>query len=251
MQHARKMVLVPAERYMHNEQSVVHQTQPTKIMDSVQTPGDKISRLDHEMSSILNSTLPDDEKWRSYEQVLRRYLFNVQKPTVSAQEEKSPLDSSDTLTQPLESIISSVPSKFKNKAKMFMEFLTSGAGRGRISWDNKGVISIDDQPIENSNIVDILNDVMRPRKNFHAEGKHKVAAVLKDLSVPQEFIGNEFYNRLKTQNLPTSTPKNLHKTFYTSANESSISNAFEESTGSQSKNKSKNQSGRGWVRIQM
>ena len=78
-----------------------------------------------------------------------------------------------------------------------MNFLSSGNGRDRISQDNKGVISIDNQKIENSNIVDTLNDVMRPRKNFHVDGKHKVAEVLKDLSALQEFIGNEFYNRLK------------------------------------------------------
>ena len=204
------------------------------------------------MSMILNSSLQDVEKWKNYEQVLRRYLFNVQKPSISVKEEKN---LSEPMSLSTDKIISSVPTKFKNKAQRFMDFLSNGVAPNRISWDEKGVNSIDNQPIENTNIVDILNDIMRPRKNFHPEGKHQIAEVLKDLSVPQEFIGNEFYNRLNKQKLPSSTPKHVNKTTFMSANESSMNDSFEESTNSRGKNKSQNhsksQNGRGWLRIHM
>ena len=82
MQHAGKMVLILAERYTQNKQD--NPNPPfVKPAKSVQTPGDKLSRLDQEMSMILNSSLQDVEKWKNYEQVLRRYLFILQKPSIS------------------------------------------------------------------------------------------------------------------------------------------------------------------------
>ena len=129
-----------------------------------------------------------------------------------------------------------------------MGFLTSDEAANRISWDGKGLISIDNEPIENSNIIDVVNDFMRVRKNFYSVGKHEIAKVLKELGIPQEYVGNEFYYKInKNQKLSSSTPKSLYKSVFNSVDESSINNTFEESGSSKSKNKS--QTGQGWQTI--
>jgi len=48
--------------------------------NSVQTPRTPLSRLDAEMSRILNSPLPHDEnvRWKMYREVLWRYLHFIQ-----------------------------------------------------------------------------------------------------------------------------------------------------------------------------
>ena len=59
------MILVPGESVDQLVQS-----------KTVQTPGLSLSRLDAEMSEILNSTRSktDREKWARYHQVLQRFL---------------------------------------------------------------------------------------------------------------------------------------------------------------------------------
>ena len=75
MEHARKMILVPAE----NEATVNQQQQNLLSMDlekTVQTPGSPISRLDAQMRDILQSDeFPDlNAKSNAYQQALQRFL---------------------------------------------------------------------------------------------------------------------------------------------------------------------------------
>ena len=136
MQHARKMVLVPEERFVKNEQTSLPTVDHHPPQKSVKTPGNTLARLHQEMSRILNLPVADEEKWKNFSQVLARYLFNVQKPTTLHQSTKPP----ESEVLPVERVISSIPPKYKNKGQQFVDFLLQDK---RVTWDGKGVVSLD------------------------------------------------------------------------------------------------------------
>ena len=94
MQHVGKMVLIPAER-IANENSINHLSKSIQVsqqesnkdqlkkseLNSIQTLGDNLSRLDSEMYDILFSKQynNDYEKSKNYLQVLQRYLHFKEK----------------------------------------------------------------------------------------------------------------------------------------------------------------------------
>lgn len=98
MERAKKMVLISTENLERMRQQQQHQQQqPTSAAqesmknttprnsenddseNTVRTPGTPLTRLDAEMSRILNSTWPrsEDEKWKMYREVLWRYLHFI------------------------------------------------------------------------------------------------------------------------------------------------------------------------------
>jgi len=93
MEIAKKMVLISTEN-LERMQQQLHQRSITaeskenalpsenveSANSSVQIPGTPLSRLDTEMSRILNSSVPRDEneKWKMYREVLWRYLHFIQ-----------------------------------------------------------------------------------------------------------------------------------------------------------------------------
>ena len=60
-----------------------------------------------------------------------------------------------------ESIINCVPQKFQFNAKMLLQRLHDF---GDVIWDNRGKITIDGSAIKGGNIVDLINDAVRNRK---------------------------------------------------------------------------------------
>jgi hypothetical protein len=90
MEMAKKMVLISTENLKRMQRQLQQQhpitdealenTQNSENSESannsVQTPGTPLSRLDVEMSQILNSPIPRDEseRWKMYKEVPWRYL---------------------------------------------------------------------------------------------------------------------------------------------------------------------------------
>ena len=264
MQHARKMVLVPEEQFVKNEQTSLPAVEQFPLQKSVQTPGNNLARLDQEMSRILNLPVADEEKWKNFSQVLARYLFNVQKPSIV----HHPSKPAESEVLPVERIIASIPPTYKNKGQQFVDFLLQDK---RVTWDRKGSVSIDGKLVENSNIIDLVNDVMRSRRHFHAVGRDELAELLREAEIPREFVGNEFYTVKKPKRAVSTpiTPKTLYKSFDESLNNSSLSKTLDETTilrqnnspvqniapkQKQKKTPDKNnskQKGRGWFSLNM
>ena len=69
MEHARKMILIP-------EESINNLHLSSDKVATMQRPGTPTSRLDKEMSKIINSTsIQDDrEKYTLYQQALERFM---------------------------------------------------------------------------------------------------------------------------------------------------------------------------------
>lgn len=192
MEHTKKMVLVPQESLQVTQ----------NLSPSVQTPGDPVTRLDAEMSNVLMSDEKDDrEKWNQFQQFFSRFLQTIHpKPVVKTvdqnqqqQMEEIQAESETFSTIPKisdEKIIDSVPQPYQKVAKKFVQEL-SLLPDNKFRWDKSGRVYINDNVIPNSSISDLLNDVVRKRKNFLAVGRKPFAQFLKDQSVPKRYIGNQ------------------------------------------------------------
>lgn len=179
MNYAKKMILVPYDASCC-----------TPELTTVQTPGNSMTRLDEEMGKILNSrNFPSDrEKWSQYSQTLQRYL-NLVGPEKQPQA-TSTIEELVGLTD--QNIVNNVPKSFRHKTKLFIDFLRQ---TNAVTWDNTGRVSVEGKVIPGANIVDIVNDVARSRRNFYAIGRDVVSRALRNVNIPRSLIGNEdFWN---------------------------------------------------------
>ena len=164
MNHVKKMILVPHE-------SVARLNDPTPSTSHTQ-----MSALDTEMNYILRKQYADDsEKWKKYNEALQRFLHfskESQKP-VSIEIESILGEKKDTGDPNLNSVIrqrlaSVLPRTYKDQAVKIHDYLAVDGTP--ITWDSNGVISIKGTAIPHSNIIDLISDLTRNRKNFEPQG---------------------------------------------------------------------------------
>lgn len=214
MEHARKMILVPEDSVNRLQQNIQNNIKaddvdPKSILRTVQTPGTKLTRLDTEMNDILHSNDTDENiKWKKYQQVLQRYLFYLNSNSKQADTQLSKAEVTNGIDDDI--IAASVPTTWRRKAEMLLQFLKRPEVASRISWNTRGIVTIDGNVIGESNIIDLVNDVTRSRKSIKAAGREEFARFLYETGIPLEFMGNvELYKlgqKLSRQNTSTSTP---------------------------------------------
>lgn len=184
MEHVKKMVVVPQEviaRLTSNE------TQKRSGSDS----------LDAEMHRILNDKLlNDNEKWKQYQQVLQRYLHfaatkrrDISLPIVEEREKVNDGGAFDRAhresTALIDELVDTFPKIYKNEARNLLRFMN----RGPVTWNARGVVSVNGEEIPGSNIVDILHTVVRARKTSRLPtGWAEVMSSLKESNVPKEYV---------------------------------------------------------------
>lgn len=208
MQHAKKMILIPEDAVEKLQRAT---SIPVDQPATVQTPGNILSRLDAEMTEILRSATPanEHEKWKLYQQVLQRYQFftnenrrnTFSKDTKTDEAEEDSTEEDERIAN--ETIIASVPGKYKKQAEQLLQFLNSSSVRSAITWDKVGAVSINGERIKDANIIDLVNDAMRSRKTVKAIGRSQFGAELRRVGVPREYIGN---HSLLYENLSLSPP---------------------------------------------
>ena len=194
MEHAKKMVLIEPRLLEKWKETVQNKT---------------LSKLDDEIGALLNQNIPDDEKAKLYSSTLNRFLKiekpqTTAKPTLSESTETAP-STNDTATgtdpveledgepqhiQTVESLtLSTIPKKFRSKAANLMSHIRNNTD---IRWNAKGELIVDDTIVPKTNIVDLINDLSRARKNVsHPRGMMALTNSLKESNVPRELIGNE------------------------------------------------------------
>lgn len=207
MERAKKMVLISKdqlERLQRDAARVLSTTEhsisghaivenpdsKTDTLQTVQTTGNNLSRLDDEMKKILDSQTYTNERERltDYLRVLRRYLYFVEenrKPTGLKDNETS-RDLIHGMSD--EIIIESVPKLYQKKARLLLNHLKSY--KDRINWNASGTVYIDGDKLRHSNIVDLVNDACRHRRKVKAEGRKEFAELLHSIDTPREFVGN-------------------------------------------------------------
>ena len=197
MEHCKKLVLVP-----HETLDRLHEKPMSR------TGTDVMGELDTDMHKILLQKAEDSEKWKLYHQALQRYLHfaNEQRKPLSIQlpsieENAQPEDKSNEVNgQLLARLTSVIPKKFQNTATGLFQTLSSEQNKTLLYWDHTGVVKINDTPIPQSNIIDLVSDAVRNRKTAQAIGWQAFASTLKQLNVPMDLISNSQYKEfIRTQ----------------------------------------------------
>ena len=140
-------------------------------------------------------------------QVVRPEPSPVQIITHTEQTMTSESDTSEQLSATDKQIIDSVTKTMQNCAKLLIQKLKDHSNV--ISWNDNGQLVLDGSTIPNSNIVDLLNDVMRKRKGFNPEHSNTFAKALAKIKVPEDYVRNpdrtdsiRWYHRLQDFQAP-------------------------------------------------
>ena len=199
MERVRKMVIVPENAIMRSEATKI--TVPSssdhvsKSSNTTQTLGDNLSRLDAEMFDILHlkKVKGVHKKCQNYLQVLGRYLFFREHERSNSNDAQWEIDDIDdtlvSLTE--EDILDSVPKAYQRKVRLLLRHWKTVAPE-RLKWNNAGTVSIDGVTVERSNIIELLNDVVRRRDGVDEApiGRMEFAKFVKTSDTPRNLIGN-------------------------------------------------------------
>ena len=168
-------------------------------------------RLDNQMETILqDKTRPEDERAKDLSQFLNRYLTMYDKTkttplhpaleqamTENAENKERDagiVNEDGNIARIEEEIIDSVPASFKTRARNLMKKLKSHPNK--IAWDDHSQLIINGTTVPGSNMVDLVNDVLRPRKNFTPKGHEAFVQGLAEINTPEDFIRNEARRKL-------------------------------------------------------
>ena len=158
--------------------------QRLKVMDT----------LDKKMQTIKDrEDLAADERLKLYDQSFTRYLnvYDDYRPRPVAV-------APETVKQDLfdDEILESVPKTMKAKAQLLLKKMKSSPD---ISWNEKGELKYKEETVQGSNMVGLVNDVLRKRKYFNPRGWETFGEALRETNVPQYLIGYDDRWRYITQ----------------------------------------------------
>lgn len=104
-------------------------------------------------------------------------------------------------------IVQGIPKSYRQKTQALMDVIL--LHKKKIWWKTGGEVVLNNRTIPNSNIVDLVNDVIRPLKREKPIGWEEFALVLNDINVPTFCIGNPanstFIKQVKINKLRAST----------------------------------------------
>lgn len=192
MEHAKKMVLVDPRVLSEMQQAnTMNITQPESGVVDMTLQG-----LQGELAKIMNSSsLPLDEKTKLYGNYLQQFLTMKKKQTdvynrpsqVSlSQVADSPPSKPETDSFEAE-IIQSVPKTMQRHARLLVERVKQDP---RLGWNARGELLLEGQAVPHSNMVDLINDMVRKRKNFNPLGWQDFARYLYESNVPRDLVRN-------------------------------------------------------------
>ena len=121
-------------------------------------------------------------------QVVRPEPSPVQRIAHTEQTMTSESDTSQQLSATDKQIIDSVPKTMQNRVKLLIQKLKDHSDVS--SWNDNGQLVLDGSTIPNSNIVDLVNDIMRKRKGFNPEHSSTFAKALAKINVPEDCVRN-------------------------------------------------------------
>ena len=175
-----------------------------RLLDTLRSPppatdtlGKKVQALDDEMKTIFDRTdLGDGTKVTLYNQVLQRYNVladkRIKEPlrvvTVNESEVASESGSKGAVRTPISgleaTVLATVPKAMKAKASRLMEHL-----KRDIEWTARGELIHEGVPVVGSNVVDLVNDLLRKRKTAPT-GWQPFARQLRAINLPMTLVGN-------------------------------------------------------------
>ena len=137
--------------------------------------------LQRDLSSVMaNEDLSEAEKSQLYGQTLHKFKTAHQK----ALKETSLFPQSDPSSSKMNQlVIDSVPSTMKRKAQLLVSLLKTNPN---VSWEDDGTVKLYGKSIPGSNIIDLVNDVIRHRKGSEPTGWQAFAEGLRDMNIKNE-----------------------------------------------------------------
>ena len=117
-------------------------------------------------------------------------------PTIT---QTQPVEAENVVKDPWEEeIIGSVPVTLKERARLLIRRIKNS--NGKLGWNTRGELTRSGIPIPNTNIVDLVGDVIRKRKTIAApSGATHFMSGLRDINTPQEAVGNKARLKLPYQ----------------------------------------------------
>ena len=180
MEHAKKMILIEPRVL----ESMQQQQQQQETRQDYDTTSRDLKETDQSMQAILESDGHVQDKANAYQQALWGFLnrFDQYKdrplgrvqltrdsiPTKKeqageeAEEEVESAKSSSPLSWIEQDVVESVPKSLKTKAERLLQRIKLDP---EVKWNNLGELEYRGQLIKNSNLTDLVNDVLRKRKN--------------------------------------------------------------------------------------
>jgi hypothetical protein len=137
------------------------------------TLGDKkLCLLDQEISEVLNSDLPDDEKAKRYMITLKGYRYIEHPPKVTPDE--------------TESILKSVKPELRINAKRLLKHI-----KPHIRWSDDGQLVHDSALVSDSSVAELLNEASSAQNSINEPiGWEEFAEDIKRADTPHSFIAN-------------------------------------------------------------
>ena len=168
---------------------------------------EKVLSLEDEINNILhNSTLNEFEKSSAYQKALYDYLTRVKQlqtrnmsslPTSEKKKYTSPPHFDDNIkTEHSEKLIKlegrllkSLPKTLQNKGKLLIDYIKDETD---LKWNERGELIIKDEVLKDSNVSDLIHEVLRTRKLATTPtGWSVFTKSLKDSNIPMDLIGNK------------------------------------------------------------
>ena len=219
MEHTKKMVLVDPRTLDTIRASSL--TAQAPVPDAAT---ESLRDMDLQMRDVLDrNDMNLEDKANLYQQTLWRYLKRFgqykDKPLGTVQvkpDERGKtllLGSETTATEDVkydpsaneQDVLQSVPKTMRSRAERMLQRIKS---RPDVTWNPRGEIEYQGQLVKDSNLTDLVNDVLRKRRNTaEPVGWKTFAAALHHLNVPQDLVGNpERWKYIREKGLQTSPP---------------------------------------------
>ena len=201
MEYAKKMVWVDP-RQLQDMQAINPTPQATPSNANITQPESSVidltlRDLERGLKSILGSDdLSEERKANLYSHYFQQYLTMKKKQTttyrlpsqVTLSAEAGDVAQQDSGPDPIEKeIVDSAPKNLQRLAGLLTRRIKENPTMG---WTDRGELVIDGSAVEGSNIVDLVNDVLRQRKNSNPRGWEQFATKLREVNVPSELVRN-------------------------------------------------------------
>ena len=154
----------------------------------------EIGRIDNDMRTVLSEPKGDATvRLKKYNELLTEYdtqTDNFNKtplgPPIKLAEE-SPPPRVDNPDRWMDFTIDSLPKTFKRTGELLMRHIKKSGDK--LGWDARGRVVYDGVAIPDSNIVDLINSVVRKRKGVPTPvGAQAFASALAEMNTPIELV---------------------------------------------------------------
>lgn len=164
--------------------------------------------MDQQMRGVLDrNDMNLEDKTNLYQQYKDKSLGTVQiRPDERTKAVLSGSDEGKNDPAVIEQdVLQSVPKTMRSRAERLLQRLKSHPG---VTWNPRGEIEYQGQLIKNSSLTDLVNDVLRKRRNIaEPVGWRAFATALHHLNVPPDLVGNpERWKYIREKILQSSPP---------------------------------------------